>query len=108
MQSILPELPATSLPAQLRYRDPADFRALFEEAGFDNVSIEPVTSELEAPSVRWLAERIAFAPGMAATVAGLGHSRKAVLETFARNLEHKQGPGKICLEGVAFVGSAVV
>jgi ubiquinone/menaquinone biosynthesis C-methylase UbiE len=107
MLSILPELPATALPAQLRYRDPADFRALLEEAGFDKVSIEAVTSELGAPSARWLAERIAFAPGMAATIAGLAHSRNAILETFAQSLERKQGTGKISLQGVAFVGSAV-
>jgi ubiquinone/menaquinone biosynthesis C-methylase UbiE len=108
MRSVLPELPAMPLPAQLRYRDAGDFRALFDGIGLKDISIELVTGALEAPSARWLAERIAFAPGMAATVAGLGHSRKAVLETFAQNLEARRGTGKIRLEGVAFVGSTVV
>jgi ubiquinone/menaquinone biosynthesis C-methylase UbiE len=107
MQTVWLELPAAPLPAQLRYRNEADFRALFQGAGFDNISIEVVTSGLEAPSVRWLAERIAFAPGMAATIAGLGDRCEAVLEAFVRNLEQKQGTGKIRLEGVAFVGLAV-
>jgi ubiquinone/menaquinone biosynthesis C-methylase UbiE len=107
LQSELPEMPATPLPAQLRYRNEADFRALLQGAGFENISIETVTSGLEAPSARWLAERIAFAPGMAATVAGLGDRRNTVLEAFVRNLEQKQGTGKIRLEAVAFVGSAI-
>jgi SAM-dependent methyltransferase len=108
MQSVLPELPAMPLPAQLRYRDAGDFRALFDGAALNDISIELVTGALEAPSARWLAERIAFAPGMAATVAGLAHSRKKVLDTFVQNLEVRRGIGKIRLEGVAFVGSAVV
>jgi ubiquinone/menaquinone biosynthesis C-methylase UbiE len=107
MQSVLPEMPTAPLPAQLRYRNQEDFRALFDGVGFSKVSIEPVTSRLEAPSARWLAERIAFAPGMAATIAGLGDRREAVLETFVRNIEQKRGTGKIRLEVVAFVGSAV-
>jgi hypothetical protein len=45
---------------------------------------------------------------MAATVAGLGQLRKKVLETFVQNLEARRGIGKIRLEGLAFVGSAVV
>jgi ubiquinone/menaquinone biosynthesis C-methylase UbiE len=107
MQSELPEMPAAPLPAQLRYRYEADFRALLQGAGFVKISIEAVTGGLEAPSARWLAERIAFAPGMAATVVGLGDRRNAVLEAFVRNVEQKQGTGKIRLEAVAFVGSAV-
>ena len=66
IRSICPEQPAAPLPAQLRYRDMADFRALFMVAGLGEPKIVTATGKLQAPSARWLAERMAFAPGMAA------------------------------------------
>jgi ubiquinone/menaquinone biosynthesis C-methylase UbiE len=96
------------LPAQLRYREAADFRALFASAGFAEPRIEKATAHLEAASARWLAERVAFAPGMAAMVAGLGNRRAAVLDRFAATLESDQGFGPIRLKAVAFVGTARV
>jgi ubiquinone/menaquinone biosynthesis C-methylase UbiE len=108
IQSVWPEQPPAPLPAQLRYREEADFRALFRAAGLAAPAIDKVTAHLEAPSARWLAERIAFAPGMAAMLAGLGNRQPAVLERFVANLEARQGPGPIRLAGVAFVGTAQV
>lgn len=39
VQSVWPEQPAAPLPAQLRYREEADFRALFAAAGLAEVDI---------------------------------------------------------------------
>jgi hypothetical protein len=68
--------------------------------------ITTVTARLEAPSARWLSERISFAPGMAAMVAGLGDRAPAVLERFVEDLETRLGEGPIGLSGVAFIGTA--
>jgi ubiquinone/menaquinone biosynthesis C-methylase UbiE len=58
------EPPGTgSLPAQLRFTAPEAFESLFAEAGVRTVEIETAEAELGAPSARWLAERIRFAPG---------------------------------------------
>lgn len=108
IQAIWPEQPSAPLPVQLRFREDADFRALFRTAGLHEPTIEKVTAHLDAPSARWLAQRIAFAPGMAALLAGLGDRRPAVLERFVANLEAHQGTGPIRLAGVAFVGTARV
>jgi ubiquinone/menaquinone biosynthesis C-methylase UbiE len=108
IQSVWPEQPPAPLPAQLRYREKADFRALFKAAGLSEPQITTVTARLEAPSARWLCERIEFAPGMAAMVASLGERGPAALERFAQNLEMQQGRGPIGLSGVAFVGTARV
>jgi ubiquinone/menaquinone biosynthesis C-methylase UbiE len=108
IRTIWPEQPPPPLPAQLRYREEADFRALFGAVGLAAPRIEKVTAHLDAPSAKWLAERIAFAPGMAAMSAGLGNRRAAVLERFAETLEARQGRGAIRLKGVAFVGTARV
>ncbi len=102
-----PQGPPVSLPAQLRYRDPADFRALFDASGLKVTAIERVEQHLHAPSARWIAENIAFAPGMAAMVAGLGASRNAVLRRFVSDLEAAQGYGPVALSAVAQVGIAV-
>jgi hypothetical protein len=92
----------------LRYRDGADFRALFMVANLGEPKIVTVTAKLQAPTARWLAERIAFAPGMAAVIGGLGDRGPAVMERFVDNLESRLGKGSISLSGVAFVGTAVV
>jgi SAM-dependent methyltransferase len=108
IQSVWPDQPPAPLPAQLRYRDEADFRALFADAGLGQPAIQRVTARLEAPSARWLAERIGFAPGMAAMTAGLGHRRPAVIGHFVDRLETRLGSGPIELTGVAFIGTAAV
>jgi ubiquinone/menaquinone biosynthesis C-methylase UbiE len=106
IQSVWPEQPPAPLPAQLRYREERDFRALFEAARLAEPVITTVTARLEAPSARWLSERISFAPGMAAMVAGLGDRAPAVLERFVEDLETRLGEGPIGLSGVAFIGTA--
>lgn len=108
VQAIWPEQPPVPLPAQLRYREESDFRALFKAAGLGEPVISIATAHLEAPSARWLSERIGFAPGMAAMMAGLGHRRAAAIERLVANLETRLGRGPIDLVGVAFVGTARV
>jgi ubiquinone/menaquinone biosynthesis C-methylase UbiE len=108
IQAVWPEQPPAPLPAQLRYREEADFRALFEAAGLDEPRIETVTGRLQAPSARWLADRIAFAPGMAAMMAGLGDRAPAIIERFVMSLEARHGSGPLSLPGVVFVGTARV
>jgi ubiquinone/menaquinone biosynthesis C-methylase UbiE len=108
VQAVWPEQPPAPLPAQLRYREEADFRALFRAAGLSDPTIVTVTARLEAPSARWLSERIAFAPGMAATMAGLGDRAPAVLARVVANLEARLGQGPIGLSGVTFIGTAQV
>ncbi len=107
-QAVWPEQPPASLPAQLRYREETDFRALFKAAGLADPAIVTATARLEAPSARWLSKRIAFAPGMAAVMAGLGDRAPAVLEGFVENLEARLGEGPIQLAGVTFIGTAQV
>jgi ubiquinone/menaquinone biosynthesis C-methylase UbiE len=108
IQSVWADRPLPPLPAQLRYREEADFRKLFRDAGFPDVTIETVRSVLKAPSARWLADRIAFAPGMAALVGGLGERRAAALDVFVKNLETQWGEGEVVLAGVGFIGTAIV
>ena len=108
IQSIWPEQPPAPFPAQRRYREESDFRALFKAAGLGGPAITTATGLLEAPSARWLAERIAFAPGMAAMMAGLGQRGPAVTQRLVENLETRLGRGPIGLSGVAFIGTARV
>jgi hypothetical protein len=56
------------------------------------------------PSARWIAERIAFAPGMAAMVDALGSDRARVLDTFVAALERDQGDGAVTLSAIAHIG----
>lgn len=107
-QAVWPEQPPAALPAQLRYREESDFRALFTAAGLGEPAITTATARLEAPSARWLAQRIGFAPGMAAMMAGLGHRGPAVIQRLVENIEARLGTGPISLSGVAFIGSAQV
>lgn len=100
-------LPApASLPAQLRFRDEPAFRSLITDAGFCVQSIVRVEKLWNLPSARWIADRIAFAPGMAAMIEGLGPARNAVLQSFVSTLEADQGQGEIALSAVAFIGIA--
>jgi ubiquinone/menaquinone biosynthesis C-methylase UbiE len=106
LQSVWPEQPPAPLPAQLRYREESDFRGLFKAAGLAEPAVMAMTARLEAPSARWLSERIGFAPGMAAMMAAAGHRGPAAIERFVENLETRLGKGPIGLSGVAFVGTA--
>ena len=108
IQSICPEQPQAALPAQLRYREEADFRALFKTAGLGEPAIATVTARLDAPSARWLSQRIEFAPGMAATLAGLGDRRPEIVQRFVETLEMRLGTGPISLSGAAYIGTAQV
>lgn len=108
VHAVWPEQPPAPLPAQLRYREERDFRALFRGAGLGEPLITTMTAQLEAPSSRWLSERIGFAPGMAAMMAGLDHRALPVIQRFVENLETRLGRGPISLSGVAFVGTAQV
>jgi hypothetical protein len=56
------------------------------------------------PSARWIADRIAFAPGMAAMIGTLGADRGPVLEAFVAALEREQGRGEIGLTAIAHIG----
>ncbi len=104
--AVWPEMPHAPLPPQLRYRDGKDFRTLFESAGCGDVLVTRVEAVLHAPSARWIGERIAFAPGMTAMLAGLGDRRKAVLDRFVGDLETDYGTGAIRLGAVALIGTA--
>lgn len=102
-----PQPPPPALPAQLRYRDPEDFRALLAGSGLQVAAIERLEEQFSVPSARWIAENLAFAPGMAAMVAGLGADRAAVLEAFAAGLEADKGQGAVTLTAVAQAGIVV-
>ena len=106
--AIRPAQPPGALPAQLRYRAHADFAALFQHAGLTKPVIAVHAATLHAPSARWLAGRISFAPGMAAMLSGLGPDAAAVLSLLTANLEARLGHGPIALGGKAFVGTATV
>lgn len=108
IQAVLPDQPQAPLPAQLRYREEDDFRALFRATGLSEPVITTATAHLEVPSARWLSECIGFAPGMSATMAGLGDHGLSVIQRFVENLESRLGMGAISLSGVAFIGTAQV
>ena len=97
--------PAT-LPAQLRFCQEVAFRDLFEQAGLTVERITVVEDSLCAPSAQWLAERLAFAPGLAVWLAAQGEDRAAVLDRFAADLEREHGLGPVALTAVAFLGVA--
>ena len=97
-----------ALPAQLRFREREACADLFSAAGFQSVHIAAHTATLAAPSALWLAERMAFAPGMAAQLAALGAEREAVLAQFVTAVEAKQGRGEVRFGGRAFVAFGTV
>lgn len=105
---VVPDAASASLPAQLRYRERDAFQTLFRDAGFADVTIDTCTAAINAPSARWLEQHIAFAPGMAAMLTGLGGDAAAVLEQFVARLEQAQGTGPVALKGSAFVGLSKV
>jgi len=106
--SVLGSLPARPLPAQLRFKDRENFQGLFAAAGLPAVEISEVTAELVAPSPAWLAERLAFAPGMAALLEGFGGARTEVIAAFRERLERLRGTGRISLAARAYLGSVTV
>ena len=106
--AVLGSLPARPLPAQLRFKEERDFRALFAAAGLPTAEISEVAAELLAPSPAWLAERLAFAPGMAALLDGFGGERAEVIAAFQKRLEERRGPGRLSLSARAYLGSVTV
>jgi ubiquinone/menaquinone biosynthesis C-methylase UbiE len=106
--AVLGSLPARPLPAQLRFKEKADFQELFAAAGLPTAEISEVTADLVAPSPAWLAERLAFAPGMATLLEGFGAARAEVIEAFRKRLETLRGGGRISLAARAHVGAVTV
>jgi ubiquinone/menaquinone biosynthesis C-methylase UbiE len=106
--SVLGELPAGVLPPQLRFKDRTQFQALFETAGLSAVAISTVPASLKAPCAGWLADHLAFAPGMAAMLASFGPHEAAILAAFRARLEHRFGDGEVELGARAFIGIAEV
>lgn len=96
--------PPPGLPAQLRFREEAAFRDLFASADLAVEGITRIEAGLDAPSARWLSERVAFAPGLAAMLAAQGADREAVVARFAADLERERGNGPVSLRAVAFLG----
>lgn len=107
-EAIRGALPAGSLPAQLRFTDPSQFRALFQAAGLKDIEIRTLRSPLRAPSAAWLMARLAFAPGMAALLASFGEARENILAHYRERLESRFGNNEIVLEGVAAIGVGTV
>lgn len=106
--AVLGELPASVPPAQLRFKDNNQFQVLFEAAGLSGIAINTVAGLLKAPSARWLADRVAFAPGMAAMLASFRPHESAVLAAFRARLERRFGDGEVELGAPAFIGIAEV
>jgi hypothetical protein len=69
--------------------------------------IAEVAGEIAAPSPAWLAERLAFAPGMAALLEGFGAARAEVITAFRKRLEAR-GSGRVALLARAYVGTVSV
>ena len=105
--SLLGSLPSRPLPALLRFKEKDDFQALLAAAGLPAPEIAEVAGELVAPSPAWLAERLAFAPGMAALLEGFGAARAEVVSAFRKRLEAR-GSGPVALLARAYVGTVTV
>ena len=106
--SVLGSLPPRPLPAQLRFKEKEQFQALFSAAELPEAEISEVVGELMAPSPAWLAERLAFAPGMAALLDAFGGARAEVVTAFRQRLEATRGSGGISLLARAYLGSVTV
>ena len=102
-----PQPPPKSLPAQLRFREEPAFRSLIARAGLVVQEIVRLEERWRLPSARWLADRIAFAPGLSAVFDAMGADRQAVVEAFVSALERDQGRGEVELVAVAHVGVGV-
>jgi len=96
--------PPGALPAQLRYREEPVFRAALEVPGLAVREVFVMEERWTLPSARWIGDRLAFAPGLAAQLAGLGERRQAVVESFVGALERDRGPGPVELLAVAHAG----
>ncbi len=107
-QAVRPSGQPGALPAQLRFRERTACEALFHAAGLGEVEIGVHTALLQAPSARWLAERLQFAPGMQAFLQGLGGDSPAVISRFVADVETRQGMGEVRFSGKAFVARATV
>jgi len=101
-----PQPPPRALPAQLRFREEPALRALIAAAGLAVDEIIRLEERWRLPSARWIAEHVAFAPGMAAMMDGLGADRARVLDAFVAALERDQGQGEVVLSAVAHAGIA--
>jgi ubiquinone/menaquinone biosynthesis C-methylase UbiE len=106
--AVLGSLPARPLPAQLRFKEREEFQRLFAAAGLPTADISEVAAALVAPSPAWLAERLAFAPGMATLLEGFGEARAEVLAAFRKRLETLRGAGRISLAARVYLGSVTV
>jgi SAM-dependent methyltransferase len=106
--SVLGSLPPRPLPAQLRFKEKEQFQALFAAAKLPIAEISEVVAELRAPSPAWLAERLAFAPGMSALLDGFGAARTEVTGVFRDRLEKARGFGRISLGARAYIGSVTI
>jgi hypothetical protein len=93
------------MPAQLRFREEAEFRALLAAGNLTVEGVVRVDERLRAPSARWLAQHLEFAPGMAIWLSSLGGDRERVLDAFVKILERDQGTGEVALRAVAFIGT---
>ena len=102
-----PLAPPASLPAQLRFRDEEAFRDLLSQSGLVVERVVRLEKRWCLPSARWIANHIAFAPGMSAMIDALGADRDRVLDSFVSTLERDQGRGEVFLTAVAQVGVAV-
>ena len=102
-----PLAPPASLPAQLRFRDEEAFRDLLSQSGLVVERVVRLEKRWCLPSARWIANHIAFAPGMSAMADALGADRARVLDSFVSTLERDQGRGEVFLTAVAQVGVAV-
>jgi cyclopropane fatty-acyl-phospholipid synthase-like methyltransferase len=102
-----PQAPPASLPAQLRFRDEPVFRNLLTAARLDVKTVVRMEEQWRLPSARWIADHIAFAPGMAAMIDMLGADRTAVLEQFVATLEMDKGGNEVLLSAIAHAAIAV-
>ena len=98
--------PPASLPAQLRFRDEAALRALVQAGAMAVDAVARFEEWWRLPSARWIADHIAFAPGMAAMVGSLGTDRTPILDAFVAKLERDQGRGEVRLSAVAHIAIA--
>jgi ubiquinone/menaquinone biosynthesis C-methylase UbiE len=106
--SALGNLPARPLPAQLRFKEKEEFQALFTAAELPRAEISDVTAQLAAPSPAWLAERLAFTPGMAELLDGFGERKAEVLAAFRSRLESTRGSQLVSLSARAHIASVIV
>ena len=101
-----PPPPPASLPAQLRFCEAPAFRSLLNGAGLVVEDVVRLEEHWRLPSARWIADRIAFAPGMAAMAGSLGADHGQVLDAFVSALERDKGCGEIALTAVAHAAVA--